>query len=352
MAPVQAGLEVVGVIVDSWHDQFQRLRSDTQRWVAAGIVSSEQAEAILRLEETGAGSDTAAGGRGPSPQARLPLVAELVSYLGIILVSVSGALIIRRFWGDLHVGGRLAIGVGVAAVGLVGGTLIAQLGDAGARRLGAFLWLCGTGGVGLLVGVAADAAWDHDQDTTVFCAGLAVLGVSVALWRNLDRPLQLLSALVGAGMVAVGLGLVVHLSLTALEVGVLVWCAAVVLGLLGWRRVVHPELVALIVAEVGALWAAVTIASSHPGFGLVLGAATAAAGVGSGLALKRLPVVVVGILGFLGFLGGILGRYLNGPAAALGVFVVGIVLVLVAIRYGMRGARAANQESDHHQLQA
>ena len=332
------------MVVDSRHDQIQRLRNEAQRWVAVGIVSPEQADAIVRLEAGDGGGAPAPEWHVPAPRDRLPLIAELISYLGIILVSASGALIIRRFWADLHVGGRLAVGVGVAAVGLVGGAVVSRLGDPGARRLGSFLWLCGTAGVGLVAGVAADTAGNHDQHTTVLCAGLAVLGVSVALWRNLDRPLQFLSTLVGAVMVTVGLGLVMHVSLTALEAGVIVWCAAVVLALLGWRRVLHPGPTVLIVGELGTLWGAVTIANSYTAFGLSLGASSAAAGVGLGLTLKRLPLVVVGILGFLGFLGGILGRYLHGPTAALGVFVVGIVLVFLAIRYGMGGRRAAVHE--------
>ena len=327
---------------------LEQLRRETQRWVAAGIVTPGQAAEILRLEEADSTPPVPIEGSRSQQPGRLPLVAELVSYLGIILVSASGALIVNRFWGDIEVVGRLAVGLAVAVLGLVGGAAIMRIDDPGALRLGQFLWLCGTGGVGLFAGVTADAFGRHDANVTTLGAGLAVLGVSVALWRNVDRPLQLMSAIAGAVMTVVGLGLVAHLSLTALEGGVGVWCGALILGLTGWRRMLHPEYVVLIVAEVGMLWGAATIASSHAAFGLILGLATATAAVGSGLALRRTPVIAVGILGFLGFLGGILGRYLNGPAAALGVFIVGVLLAIAAIRYGMRRAGAESRGRGHH----
>ncbi len=339
------------MVVDIRGQEIAWLRGEARRWVDAGIVSARQADEILRLEEGSAG----AGGEEGSPPraARLPLVAELVSYLGIVLVAASGAVVVVRSWADLHVGGRIAVGVVIACVGLVGGTLVTHVGDAGARRLGGFLWFWGTGGVALVVGVAVDSIGGQNPHTTVLAVGLAVLAVSDALWRNRDRPLQFLTWIAGIVLTAVGFSLVVGLGLTNLELDLIVWAAAVLLGALGARNLLHPELVVLLVAEVGALYAPLGIVDTRAALGLALGLATAVVCVASGLLLKRIPLVAVGIIGFLAYLGATLGRYLNGPVAALGVFVVGIALVVGAIWWGMRASAsgpAHRRETEVDQL--
>jgi hypothetical protein len=184
----------------------------------------------------------------------------------------------------------------------------------------------------------------HDAGVTVLVVGLAVLAVSIALWRNLDRTLQFLSCVAGVGMTAIGFDRVLHLQLTFTEAGALVWCAALVLGFLGALRVLRPALVVEIVAELGVFEGALAITNAHRGFGLALGMATAGSAVGAGLVLKRTPMVVVAILGFLVFLVRTLGVYLHGIAAALGIFVVGVVLVLAAIRFGTRKSGATPGE--------
>ena len=89
---------------------------------------------------------------------------------------------------------RLVIAAAVATVGFVAGTWLMRLGEPATRRLGSFLWVLGTGGVALAAGTMVDAI-DPVRDAWMGVAiGLPAAAIGIALWRNTDRPLQLLTA--------------------------------------------------------------------------------------------------------------------------------------------------------------
>lgn len=301
----------------------ERLR----RWVEAGIISGDQAREVLHFEASRAPRATAGA------SAAFPLVAEVLAYVGIALVSVSGTLVVLRFWHDLGVGGRLGVAAAVSAVGLGAGALLGRADDAGARRLGAFLSLCGTGGVGLLAGVAAVGLGSEDPSVTALAVGVAVFVVSVALWRNRERALSFLSSLAGATTAVAGLQDVVGLDLTPVEVGWAAWGAGAGLVGLGWWRELQPARTAMVVGAIGALGGASAVADRYPGIGVALGLGTALAVAAGGLGGREPVLAGLGIAGLLIFLTRTLTLYARGTASALVVFVVGIALVGVAVEH-------------------
>jgi hypothetical protein len=322
-------------------DTDRWLREHARRWVEAGLLSDEQAAEIVAAEThpevTHAPVAAAEAGQQGEPQG-LPLAAELLSYLGIILVAVSGAVVVARFWDDISVVGRVGVGLSIAALGLVGGWLVLRLHGASAERLGGFLWLGGTAGVALTAGVVeVEMADGKASAVTGLVVGLAVLALSVVLWRNLaTRPLQFLTT-VGGLSASVGFGVAAaEVEPSVVLVGVAIWIAAVTLGGLALRGIVRPEMVALVVAGVGAVESMMAVASEYRAVGLGLAVASAAGVVLVGLWRKYVPVVVVGVLTFLVSLGQLLGMYLRGVGSALVVLVLGVVAVAVAVRMQLR----------------
>lgn len=299
------------------------LRAALERWTTAGLITPEQGEAIARLEATGAGATPGSTG---APPRRLSMVMELMSYLGIVLVTASGAVAVSRLWHGLSVGGRVSVGVVVAALGLAGGSAVMRLRDESSTRLGWFLWLCGTGGVAMATAVLVDRLSGHDAGATVLVTGLAVLAVSLGLWRNLERPLQFASALSGLGLGAGGAIDLTNWHPSAVATGALVWGLSLALGLLS-IRLVHPGLMALLVAQVGAFGGAMTMTESSRALGVTLGALVALAGVALGLTRRSTPVVGVGVLTFFVVLVRLLSYYLRGPVTLLVAFGLGVGLV-------------------------
>jgi hypothetical protein len=304
-------------------------------WVEQGLLTREQVEAIRTYEhlheQPGAGVER-----------RFSLVAELAVYLGSALALMSGAMIVGESWESLTTAARAAIGLAIAALGFAAGTRLVRLDDdARTRRLASFMWLIGTGGAALATGTLADRADFDDPAWNVVIIGIPVLALGAALWRNLDRPLQVLTTAIGAGLVLGGTGAL--LSTPPWLGGILVWSIAVVIATSAILQLLRPELYVLGVAAIAAMIGAMMLVDTSETVGLAAATATAAGIVAVGLARHRTPILVIGVLAFLQSLQGLLMTTLNGAVAALVVAIAGIAVVVVVIARSTRGtARPAS----------
>ena len=186
---------------------------DLDRWVAAGFLGPEQAEAILDHEGLRAGPEVLAP--APSepavhhPSSRFPVVAEALGYLGGALALTGLVLVLVHYWPDLAWVGRLALsGVGAAAL-VAGGFAVRDQADPALVRLRAFLWLLSSAATAVFVGVLVTEGRDLADETVAFWCAAAVAVQSGALWRWRDRPVQQIVALGGlAAAVGTGVSLV------------------------------------------------------------------------------------------------------------------------------------------------
>jgi hypothetical protein len=293
-------------------------------WVEHGLVSSEQIDAIRDYEREHA----------PEPT-RLPLLAELAVYLGSALALMSGAMMVGQAWDSLGLGGQVGIWIAIALLGFVAGTRLIHLDDPGTRRLASFMWLVGTGGVALAAAAIAARAEFEEPGWNVLIVGIPVLAIGASLWRNLDRPLQVLTTGVGAGLTLGGVGAL--LSVPPWIGGILIWLTALIVGALAMTRRLRPELYVLGVAAIAAMIGALMLTDVDEIVGSAAATATAAGIVAVGLARHLVPILVIGVLAFLQSLQGLLLTTLNGAVAAMGVAVVGFAIVIVVIVRSTRG---------------
>jgi hypothetical protein len=90
-------------------------------WVAAGLISADQAERIIAAEAAGmvvvptAGTVAAPAQTGGSARRRTPYVVEALGYLGAALAAIAGFLAVDQLWPDVPLGPQ----VGFAAAGAV-----------------------------------------------------------------------------------------------------------------------------------------------------------------------------------------------------------------------------------------
>ncbi len=134
-----------------------------------------------------------------APGARIPLVTEIMSYLGGILAVVGVGVLIGMFWEQLGVFGQVGLTAATAAACLVGGVLIGRIEDKGAHRIQEFLLFVGVAVAGVTIGIAgfhiADAIIAEPGPRTpstrpgpsewaMLCGflGTAIVG-SVVYWR-------------------------------------------------------------------------------------------------------------------------------------------------------------------------
>jgi hypothetical protein len=294
------------------------------QWSEAGLISEQQAAAILRYE---------AEGEHAEPQ-RLSIVAEVAAYLGSVLALMGGVAVVGPNWDELGVGGRMAVALAVMFVGFAAGSWLINFDERATGRLGSFLWVIGTGGMAMAVGVAMSEVDPRDAAWTLLAVGAPVLVVGLALWRNRDRPLQLLTFAAGVGMT---LGAVGDLTDTEPWVG---GAALVVLGTLfalvaGFHRLT-PRLVALVTGAFGAYVGGFLLGELNDHLGPAAAVVVAMAVVTFALAERTMPVLAIGVVGALIATWEILRTTFDGVMASTIVTLIGLAIVILVIERARR----------------
>lgn len=312
------------------------LAEDLSRWVGAGLMSAEQADAIAAFERAAVIGPAPAGG-----ERRVSLLAEALGYVGVVLALAGAAVGMAQGWEDLPVWARLAIPAAATGLVLLGGFLLRRQQEPAFRRLMSVLWLLSVGGL----------AWT-----------LAVLGVEVIDWEAgvEGEPIALMTAggcsvLAGVlyvlrrhGLQQAGLLASLHALLVA---GLLValpdadppmwWFAAAIwlLGLswaaLGWRGIVVPGWLAVAFGCIGAL--------VGPAFGLgehewLLAPAllTSAALMAVSVPTRQTPLLALGTLGAFGYITWAVVTYFRDSLGVpVALVIVGGVFLALAVLAGV-----------------
>lgn len=293
----------------------------THEWVAAGLITVEQADSITAYEREAPASPA----REPE---RLSLTAEVAAYLGTLLALMGGLVVVGQRWRDLAVGGRLAIAVAIALVGFAAGSWLTHLGDAGTRRLGSLLWVLGVAGAALAVGISLDE-FGVDGPAISISVGIVVAAIGLDLWRNLERPLQLLTVFAGLG--AVLGGVIEQFDVRPWAAGVVTLIAATSFFAVSAAGRVRPRLVALAASSVSAMLAAAMLGDLDRHLGPAAAAVTAAAIIVFALVDRSMPMLVIGVLGFLIAVQALLATTFTGVASSGAVTVVGLAIVIVIV---------------------
>ncbi len=290
------------------------LAADLDRWVAAGLVTEDQEDAILTYEGLlAAPADAAAAPAGAARPRRIPAVAEALGYLGGILAVTGLGLILSRYWPDMATAGRLGLSGGAAVALLGAGALAREAADPALARLRWFLWLAATAATGLFGGVAALDGLDAAPETVTLAAAAPVAVLSALLWRGRDRPLQQLTCL---GGIAVTAGAAMAEIATGTPVGLAAWVVGTTFVGLGLRRVTRVPALTEGIGAIAVVVGSIIAATDTPAFGQLL---MVASGFGL-LALATVPDLAPDPVDqkVLGFIGGF--TLLQGVPATLGWF--------------------------------
>jgi uncharacterized membrane protein len=302
-----------------------------RRWEARGIITASQAEDIRRLESS------------VRPKPRVPLIAEVLGYLGAALVLSAALALAAQFWSELDVAVRIALLLAVTALLLFAGWSIRKSGEPAFRRLASFLWLAAVAGAGFLADVVATDALDIDTGFSI-AIGLATTPLAAALWLVRRTAPQLVGLFAGIAFLLAGISDVLG---GDDAFGILLWGVGVVALVLARLDFISPERTALALSSgavlAGAQWAAVEIFSDTQGWALALGLASALALQGLSVAWRSLVLLGFGSAGVLLFLPQIVDEYfgdaIGGTAALLvaGVALLAVALVAVRLRDRVSG---------------
>jgi hypothetical protein len=297
------------------HDD--RLDERAGEWVRAGIVSSDQAEAIVRFEH-----------EPERPAGRLTLDAEVASYLGSALALLGGLLVVERRWEQLGLGGRLGLATTIALVGFVAGTWLVRLGESGTVRLGAFLWMVGTAGVAMSVAVVSDQVVD-EPGWVLVAVGAVVAGIGGALWGNRARPLQLVTLAAGVVLVLSGVGELVRIPIWVGSAALLVTGGLVAVAGASGRLL--PRDLATAIGAASAFVGALSLSEIDRRIGSFVALAVAAMLLAFAIVAHRVVLLVLGLLGTLVATQALLMTTFSGALASMAVAIIGLAVVVGAV---------------------
>jgi hypothetical protein len=303
------------------------LTSLVEEWVAAGVVSPEQAR---RMTSYGDVMVTLDGSRPDPHRRRASTVAmEALGYIGGVVVLVSSILIMNLYWSDLSDGVRATV-VALASAALLGAGFAtsARPGDVGVR-LRSVLWLAATGAfAGFLVLLTADVLDLEDADAAVLASAGTAAGASALWWLHRHLPQQMatmVALMVTAGTLAndVAPG---HDSLPGLGA----WAVAVTWLLLGWGGLLRPRLAVLPLGAAAMVVSASMTLPTDAGFVLAIG--TVAFIVALAVLLSDLLLLAVGAFGTLMVLPAAATEWFpDSDAVPFVLLAMGLLLVLTAV---------------------
>jgi hypothetical protein len=292
-----------------------------ERWKRAGLITTDQARAI-RAAEAREGDITRA----------IPLLAEVVAYVGAILALSAVVFIASRIWPNLHTGaqlGLLALATGLLAAG--GWWMRGGLSPA-LRRLSSVLWFLSAAAMGWLADVLATRLLGL-EDGYGLVIGTALLLYAGLLYRFRRSSLQQVAV---AGGVVFACGGVSDFAGGDDWFGVLLWIAGAAWIALTRAGVLTPARTAFALGAAGLLAGSEAVVleflEAPDVWGLALGLTTSSALLYMSVSFGEMVLLGFGMGGLFVFSVQIIEEYLgDGLGGPLALFVSGIVLLVVAL---------------------
>jgi hypothetical protein len=300
-------------------------------WETAELLTHEQVESILAFELAEA----------RAPGRRIPLVAEVVGYVGVALVGAAVASVAGRTWNDLSSPTQLVILAVGTFLFLAAGWPIHRSEEPALARLSGLLW---TVSVAALFGfmltlLFARPEVDETATWAVFALGLVVgLYARVLLVQRSSTLLQLalfagtVTTLVGVGTWAIDdgsdwLDRWGELAVSAMVLAVaLVWAAA------GRRGLLQPRPTAYTIAALAALWTPLPLMDEWLGAAVLYGVVIAGLVLASGVWLRSVPCLAIGAVGMFVYVTQASVHYLADTAGLpIALLLAGLVFVAIAV---------------------
>jgi hypothetical protein len=300
-----------------------------ERWVTAGLITSEQAESIRAFERAEAVA------RPPARERRVSLIAEALGYVGTALALAGAAVGLSQAWEGFPSWSRLVTAFGTAALLVLGGLVLLRQTEPAFRRLQSVLWVLAVGAAAWAMGVLHVEVLELEApEQVVLLIGAGSAALALVLWVVRRDPLQ--HAALFATLVVALIGAILSLPGEApvWVYGLAVWLVGVLWGVLGWQRVLPPWWLAVALGSVAATVGPAVGIDEYPWL-LVVALGTALFLMVVSVPTGQVPLLGVGTLGTFGYTTWAVFRYFGDSLGVpLTLVVVGGVFLGLAVVAG------------------
>lgn len=309
---------------------FGTLAADLSRWVGAGLISADQADAIAGFERA------ATTGRGPAGgERRVSLLAEALGYVGVVLALAGAAVGLTQGWEDLPIWARLATPAAATGLLLLGGASLRRQAEPAFRRLLSVLWVLSVGGAAWTLGVLSAEVFDFGPETIALAVTAGCTLLAAALWRLRRHGLQQAALL--ASLHALVISGLVHLPGPNPPLwcfAIAVWALGVAWAALGWRSVIEPGWVATAFGCLGAV-VGPSIGIGEYQWLLAPALLTTSFLMAVSVPTRQTPLLALGTLGAFGYITWAVVHYFRDSLGVpVALVVVGAVFLVLAVLAG------------------
>ena len=317
------------------------LSADLSRWVGAGLISAEQADAIASHERASVGALGA-----PREERRVSLLAEALGYVGVVLALAGAAVGLAQGWENIPVWGRITIPAVTTGLLVLGGFFLRRQEEPAFRRLMSVLWALAVGGMAWTLAVVGVEATGFDEAPIALMAAGGCTLLAAGLYLARRHGLQQAALLASLHALAVSGLLCIAEPRRGWWFAVVIWALGAAWALLGWRRLLTPEWLAIAFGCAGMV--------IGPAFGLneyewLLAPAllTTASLVAVSVPTGQTPLLALGMVGAFGYITWAVVHYFRDSLGVpLALVIVGAVFLVLAVLAGVlathsRGKAAA-----------
>lgn len=297
------------------------LHEQLARWTAEGLIDASQAGRIEAAETARVAL---------APRRRLPLVAEILGYVGAVVAVTAGIITVHQVFRHVPPAAELAIAAVAAAGLLVAGAAVPAAREPALSRLRSVLWLLATAATAAFAAILANEFLHlPGRDTALIAAAAGLACAAPLYWRNRSVAQHLALAAGTAGVIEAGISRIdPHAS--SFWFGFALWLLAAAWGAATWRGYLKPTFIGLPLAGVGLLTGAMIAMEAAAGQALAM--VTVAGLFVTGVLTRRVLPIVFGAIGTILIVPAVAQRYLPGSVwAPLSVAVAGLVLCGAAI---------------------
>jgi hypothetical protein len=300
------------------------LPQQLERWTEAGLIDADQASRIRAAEHAQ---------KDEPPERRMPLVAEVVGYLGAIIAITAIGAVTHQSWKHVPPSAELIV-AGVLAIGLLtGGAAVRAGGEPALARLRGVLWFLGTASAAGFVAVVTRRYLHLSGDSVALCAEGAWLACAVPLWWRARSALQQAAAFGGAIALVETCLERIDPNFGSFGFGLALWVLAGAWAIAVYLGYFTPRTMGVLLSSGGLqIGAIVAMDGVDSVLGSVMAVVTVAGLLAAGVVSRRVLLTGVGAAGALYVIPDVAHEYLPGSVAApLATAVVGLVLVGIAL---------------------